>query len=309
NDAEGRVDACKALAGHPANDEVVAALRLTLLGDSFYGVRNAAVQSLAKIRGALALEALLEGADDPDPRVRRAAVDALGEFPGEESAVKRARQGLADFNDHVAAAAAGAIGRLQPSDAERLLERALDRVSYRAVVQDSALRALANLGDTGNLSTLVRWTSREKSPFARRSAASSIGRLGFLLGSTGRDSERRRQMRLELEGLLSDRNGPVRNGAVAGLGSLADPEALPVLIRIRDGKTGNFALAGRLRSKAHFAIKDILGHQARSTDRATLERRLRELEEQNQELRVEIEGIRKRLESGNQSPGGDVTKK
>jgi aminopeptidase N len=308
-DAEGRIDACEALTDHPGNEAAIAALRNALLTDSFHGVRSVAAKSLGEIKGEAALDALLEAAGDPDPRVRKTVIAELGNFGGEERATETVKKALKDANDHVAANAASSIARLEPTHAAGLLERALSRNSYRDCVRDSALRAFATLGDTRHLSTLMRWTSPKRSPYARRGAAIALGRLGFNLGPGGPEVERRQGVRLELEGLLADRNGPVRSGAIAGLGYLADAEALPVLIRIRDGKVGDFALAGRERNRAYLAINDILRHQAQLADRATVERRLRELEEQNQELRSELETIRKRLESGNQGQEENVTKR
>jgi aminopeptidase N len=308
-DAEGRIDACEALAERFGDEEALAALRSALLGDSFYGVRIFAAEALGKTAGDGALDVLLEAIEAPDPRVRLAVVKALDEFHGEERAMQAIEKSLSDTNSHIVAAAAGAIGRGRPEDAGQLLERALEHDSYRDCVRDSTLRAFASLGDTDHISTLIHWLDPENSPYSRRGAAIALGQLGSTLGQEAHEAERRQGIRHHLEQLLADHNGPVRSGAIKGLGSLGDPGALPTLIRIRDGLVGNFALAGRERYKADEAIKDILEHQARFTDRSALARRLQEIEEQNRELRRELEELRYRIQGRNPDDSGSVTRK
>jgi aminopeptidase N len=57
--------------------EVLTALGRAVETDSFYGVRETAVTTLAKFRTGEAVEAMVRGAKDKDPRVRAVAVEGL----------------------------------------------------------------------------------------------------------------------------------------------------------------------------------------------------------------------------------------
>ena len=136
-----------------------------------------------------------------------------------------------------------------------------------------------------------------------------MGRLGFWLSNSKTDQNKRHEVRQRLESLLGDHNTRVRAAAIRGLGFLGDPQALPVLERIQAGKTGDFALAGRDRSRAQVSIRDILYHQASLAGGTDLKQRLQALESQNQKLQTEIAEIREKLGSGNKSNRESVTQR
>ncbi|MBV8199657.1 MAG: hypothetical protein JOZ15_03440, partial [Acidobacteria bacterium] len=75
-----QLDAERALA-ESAGDDAVAALGETLLHHRFFGARQVAAAALAHIGTDPALEALRQGAGDPDARVRAAVLTGFGTFP------------------------------------------------------------------------------------------------------------------------------------------------------------------------------------------------------------------------------------
>jgi len=149
------------------DDRVIAAAAVAVLngyprapqaaGDMLHSedaeARRIAVEGIARKVGKLAASDLEAAANDPDPRVRRAALRWLGQLK-DPGAVALARERLADPDDAVRAAAGSALARIGQGDLAALGRRALgDRalavrlagVELLAAARDRA--ALAQLAD------------------------------------------------------------------------------------------------------------------------------------------------------------------
>ncbi len=255
-DAEGRLDACEALAKKTNEPPAVAALARVLGGDSFYAVRAEAAKSLGKLASQDALAALAPGEKDPDPRVRAAVAAGLKSFVGDKRAARLAESLTRDFNGDVTARALSSLCQIDAVAARPVLERSLRRASYRSTVADTALRGLGALGDARLRPLLERHLDPAHGPFARSGAAVALGRLGGQLSATS--TQERAAIRRRLLRLLEERNDRrVRLAAIEGLGLLGDAEAVPVLARLRDGATGAVPLAARERVEADRALRRI----------------------------------------------------
>ncbi|MFQ5724441.1 MAG: M1 family aminopeptidase, partial [Terriglobia bacterium] len=155
----GRIWAAEQL-GRRRNDLVaLAALREALHNDGFYGVRAEAARVLAGSRSPTARDALLEGLNDPDARVREQVARGLGSFAG-EATVARALENLLAHEEktYVVAAALQSLAQVQPENAFERLRGALERDSHREVLRRAALEGLSSLEDERALPLVLEWT-------------------------------------------------------------------------------------------------------------------------------------------------------
>src|SRR5262249_13577894 len=137
DDPIGRMRATDGLA-KLASPAAVAALRKSVLGDRFHGVRSAAAVALGKARGAAALEALLAATEIEHPKARRAVVRALGEFRGDDAAAARLVAVLesGDASYFVEAEAARSLGATRSPRAFDALAKALGKDSFLDVIRN-----------------------------------------------------------------------------------------------------------------------------------------------------------------------------
>ncbi len=120
---EARLDAIEELADQAPE---IALPRLgQALADPDPAVREAAAEALGELGDARALEPLAELlAADPEPEVRAAAAEALGEL-GAREAVPRLGQRLVDADESVRESVVDALAQLGGREAERLVRQAL----------------------------------------------------------------------------------------------------------------------------------------------------------------------------------------
>ena len=143
-------------AAAPGSAASYAALARVLGADAFYGVRSAAAASLGRLGGAQAQSLLLAAlAQQPDNRVRKAAVAALGRF-SQDAAVRDALvQAL--HQDRSYAVEAAAAQQLGHSGAARALGVLQAEAATRpeAHVLEATLDGLAATRDPGAVATLL----------------------------------------------------------------------------------------------------------------------------------------------------------
>ncbi len=279
-----RVRAAQNLA-ESKSDEDIAALGSALLQEKFWGVGEAIAESIGKAGGDQARDVLLAAIDIPHPKVRRAVVEQLGAFHGDEevSAALRTMIGTGDASYRVEAAAIEAFAKLQPTDAADLLLTLLDRPSHGEQIRAAALSGLGKQPDAAGLETLLEWTRRGKPRECRQAAIRALGELAknvhlsdFTLErivSTLVESVQGEQRRLQ-QSLIS---------ALRDLGDSARP-ALPVLraLAVNDPQD-------RVRKAAKEAVEKI-------TAAAPEQVQVKELRDELTRLRDENKDFRKRLE-------------
>jgi aminopeptidase N len=273
-----RVAAARALADLP-EPAGIAALATALAQDPFWGVRAAAARALGHSRRADARDAVLGGLADPHPRVRRAAVAALGEFLGDETAAGALANLLREGNASVfvEAEAAAALGRTRSPLALEILPELIDRPSYQDVL---ATRAIEGLGRSGNEAALpllrAAWRSNA-SWAARRAVVSALAELA-------RGTPMVRAAGEIVEPRLDDRDFRVRGEAAAALARLGLPEAGAAIRR---------ALAAELDGRARRRMADALRDLETGTRPAE---EARHLHDEVDRLRGETARLRERLD-------------
>ncbi len=285
-----RISAARALADAPA-PEGIEALRASLDGDAFWGVRAAAARALGRTRRQDALSHLLAARHQSHPRVRRAVATALGEFRGDRRAAETLTEWLrtGDPSAFVEAEAALALGRTRSASALDLLPDVLLRPSYQAIIRTRAIEGLGATGDDRAI-PLLRAAWHGGGPFQPRRAL--ISALGELAQGTANP----RPLREFIEDRFLDSDFRVRMEVAQTLARMADRRAVPAIERALVGE-----LDGRARRRMREAIAD-LKEGARPSEHVV------RLQEEVDRLRTETSKLRERIEilesRGDAVPGG-----
>ena len=145
-------------------------------GEKYWGIQVKLAKALGSVRGNAARNALLSGLRHSDARVRRACVEQLGEFAGEET-VASALKGLLQRGDPsyaVEAKALVAYAKMRQKDAVTLIKPWLSQPSHNDRLAMAALSALGITGDQTAFQSLLEWTEPSHSFDARFAAREAL---------------------------------------------------------------------------------------------------------------------------------------
>jgi aminopeptidase N len=283
-----RLEALRALGavgGGMAEGQAEAALGRALREQPFYGARVVAAEALGKLATPAALEALRPGLEDKHSKVRTAALEALGRFPGRRELIAVLRRAVEREESHAArAAAAKALGKFRDhrSEAIPVLVRALEEPTHRDVLQEAALASLAELDAPETFDLAVRYARWGAPSNSREDALKALARWA----AARRDPKTTERVRKVLEGYLTDPVYLVRNGVFDALGELGDPAAIPALER-----AGRNEADDEQRLSAEEAIRTIGEKQAAErAETRDLEQRVIQLEREVEVLKAKPEG-------------------
>lgn len=247
----GRIRAARALA-EDASPAAVEVLVERLRADPFWGVRAEIADLLGTQGGEVAVAGLLAALGDPEPRVRRRVVAALG---GTQRAdVGDVLAGLpADGSLQVEGEVAKSLGRLRHPAARGVAERLIPRETWGDVSRARAMEGLGHLRDVSVLPLLLAGTADTVSARGRAAACAALARLGDEVEAARTPAVER------LMQLAEHPNFRVQVAAINALGVLRDPRALGVLGRVHVS-----AGDGRCRRLAFEAMANI--REGRSTE-------------------------------------------
>jgi aminopeptidase N len=276
DDSTGRIRAARAL-GKLATLPAVEALTRAVREDAFWGVRAEAAKALGDARTPAARTALVGLLSVEHPKVRRAVIEALGEFRHADAA--EALKGVLERGDpsyFVEAEAAKALGKTRQDGAYDTIIAALDRPSWNNIIQQRALDGLGELKDDRGLVVALDWSSYGRPQSARAAAVGAIEKLG-------KDKDEAVDRLIDL---LDDHWLAVRIRAARALAALKADRAVPALERMTARE-----LDGRALRAARVALRDI--RKAGGQDAATkkLQERLDTLEQENRELKERLERL------------------
>jgi len=283
DDVPGRVHAAGCL-GKEASPEGVAALGKCLAGErGFWGVRAAAAAALGKANTAAARDHLVRALRSKHPKVRRAAVRALGEWRGDAKAGD-ALHSVVEKGDPsylVEAEAAAALGRTRSPRALDLLSRVYDdRPSWNEVVRAGCLSGLAALRDAKGVEKARDAVKPSRQNGLRSAGVAALGKL-----ADAKDAPRA-DIAEELVRLVDDWWLRVKISACVAVAEMGEEKALGALTRAAEHD-----LDGRVRRTAAEAAKRI----REGKDRGEEVRKLREdLEALREELRKVRDEVRKK---------------
>jgi len=284
-----RVMAARAL-GTRADAAAVEALASALPKEKFYGVRMEIAEALGKTKSRAALDALVHALQDPDARVRRAVVRALGELEADPAVAARLQE-LYDREPAygVRAAIIQTLVRWEKGRAWAWIRRGLREPSYRDQIQAAALQALKDVEKERpqEVRSLLRtWARPGNPPYARVAAIQTLAELD------PHDQELTRF----LESFTQDPVYRVRAAAIRAVGSRRHERSREVLQRVAQTEPDNRLRTAALRSIERWTEK----RPGVPTDvRADLEslrrdllQRLRDIEARLQRLESQSTSVR-----------------
>jgi len=291
-DPIARIYAAEAIA-QKGGLEAVKALSEALTGDRFWGVRAEAAKQLAELKLDQAIDSLLEGLLDPHPKVRRAAVSALGNVKAANSYQALAhlvKQGDASY--YVEATAARSLGRVGasrlsgiPEEAETLalLETVLkERSGWNETVRSGALGGVSQFTTSeAALAIILQYTEPQIPVMLRLGAVRALGTV-----STGQSKPNVKRILDRLEAIAREPQFRTQMTVIAALGQMEDVGAVNVLQGIAD-----YIDDGRVRRRAEEAIQRV--QKAVSKDQAVekLQQNFEELKKANQDLKSRLEEL------------------
>jgi aminopeptidase N len=275
--ARGRWLAAQALAR--SSDSLTLEALAGKLSDEgeFWGARAECAAALAKIRGPEGLAALSKACQTTHPKVRRAAVEALGHFRTADALSAILPHALRDPSYLVEAEAARALGRTRQAAAFDVLLEVLERPSWFDVIRAGAIDGLAALRDDRAFSHLSARVRYGHPPRARRAAVLSLPKLSS-----------DRKTRETLEQLLDDTDPLLRIDVVRALGELGDPKARPALRERLE-----IDLDARVRRRIREVMRD-LAEPRRAADQ--LREEFEKLQGEHAELKLRLAKIEARTD-------------
>lgn len=281
----GRIEAAHEL-GKQATRRAVAALGAALQQEPFWGVAVQIAKALGDAHACAAKDALLQALDHENSRVRRAVVEALGNFKGDAAVADAVWQRFADGDPsyYVEAEAAKTVGRLKAASAFERLITALERPSWNDVIRMEALVGLGELQDERAAPILKEWSGYGKPLWARMGAITALGKLAEA-------DLHKAEIIEQLGDLLGDSALRVREFAITALAKIGDQRALPALERAarRD-------LDGRIVRRAREAIRTIQAGASKEAALTMLRNDLDALKAENRTLRDRLEALEQRMD-------------
>jgi aminopeptidase N len=264
---------------------------LKLLGarlrtEPFWGVQKEIAGVLGRIGGSHARDQLLAALTIEHPKVRAAAVAALGGFDDDDK-VASALKPMLDRGDksyRVEANLITALADVRPEGAAEWLKPLLDRDSDGEVIRAAVLKSLGKHDGEKSLDTLMDWTQPAKPMQCRAAALEGMGE------AISRNDVEREKMSKAIRLLTDALRKPSRRIQTAALKVLGDMgedarTALPAVERLT-----HLGLP-RVRANAIEAAKKIRGERSkRKGDRPggeevrSLRREVRKLREQVERL-------------------------
>ena len=215
-----RSDAASVLGDLPAQDPVTSALADASRSDSFWGVRAEALNSLAKIGGVSARDAMFAALDDPDPRVAATAATLLGIFRKDSQVAARLESVARSAKFYrTREAAIMSLGRLRSPNAYSVLLEALRADSPDDGLRSAALIGFGELADSRAAPIVLDWAAPGRPLEVRAAAIRSLG----LLDRRNSDITRR------LLSYVDERISPIRSAALFAIQTRADASAIAPL--------------------------------------------------------------------------------
>ena len=154
SDVIGRILACDALAKRKTADSV-AALKVALQNDEFFGVREAAAEALQKIGTDEAIATLLEYSEQPDARVRLAVIEEVGKCYRETAQQKLLEAVAKEKNPQIVAAAIRGLAKFTDEKTLAAVKEGLARKSFRNEIASAAFAAIGDLNESALADTLM----------------------------------------------------------------------------------------------------------------------------------------------------------
>lgn len=287
SDMIGRILAIEQLA-KKQDPDTVAKLKQRLNEDPFYGVRIEAARALRSIHTDAALLALLESRRQPDARVRRAVIDALGGFYDERAYAAALATLDQEHNPDILADALRDLGGYGKPEVRAALLRFLDSTSFRQGLAAAAIRSIRAQDDPAYLQPLLDTLTRREGDFPSGEFVQGLQTLAYL----ARKEDDRDAVREFLTRYVNHGRERVRLGAIRALGTLRDPRAIAVLEKLATADKDRPE-----RRAAEQSLADLRAADKPADDFKNLRNEVLDLQKTQRELRRELEDLKKKLDA------------
>lgn len=225
NDMIGRLIACNELSKRKS-DDAINALAKALDSDPFYGVRNVAAWSLARIDTPLAHQSLINSwQKQTDARVRSSLVSQLLKHYGPSTSAAIDEILGIEKNPAIASQALEALGHYNSKEHAAKLLEFLEKPSFDDAYAFAAISGIEKSADfqlVKPLQAALQKHSKTWSPRVTGKALRTIGKL-----SSTQDNKR--EHRDYLATYLNAPHEDVKEAAIDALGDLRDPTAIDLL--------------------------------------------------------------------------------
>lgn len=236
-----RIQAARALAEH-RKPEVEDALFQAIQSDPYLRVRTEALQTLAKERTDKTRDRIVQCLDDPDAKIRRAAVNALHGFYKDAVVIASLEKRIeADPSTNVVADAIQALGQIQATACRELIRNQLQRESWKNRIRVEALDALVKLKHPSAFTDFVTYSH---DPYPRDVRTTAIAGLGRLAAEMEKEPGEALEILLQY---LQSQAVSIRQAAIEGLEALGNRGAVEPLrwVETNDGEERVRYAAGR----------------------------------------------------------------
>ncbi len=286
SDPIGQILALNELAEKP-DQEAVAKIESSLQSAPFYGVRERAAEVLKQSRSRQALEALLRGPEQHDPRVRNAVANALGGYLD-----AAASQGLlqiirSEKNPGITASALRSLGPHQNPETREVLVKFLSTPCYRDRLAEASLNTMRRQDDPTFYPAIEDALLKSIDHWPTAVSASALETLGYLHRNEGN----REPARERLAAFLNHPKERLRTAAINALGSLENPRSIPALETFSQMSPDRPE-----KDPADKALEKIRAARRPSEEIKALRDEIQKLQKREQDFEKDLETIKKKLE-------------
>jgi aminopeptidase N len=272
---------CKLLAiealSKKTGSRVVEILSEAIEKEMFWGVQAEIARALGKVGGESAKKTLLSALKKiSHPRVRRAVVEALGNFVSDEEVAKSLLEVLSNPSEtyYVRASAASSLGKTKVGWAYNELIKYLDTPSHVEIITRGVIQGLASLGGEDSLKVIMRYLEQDKHTMVRVTAASSLGKF----------AGRREVVEKLIEIVRRDPSHRVRIAAISAMEELKYPDFIEILNEVAEKDPIGF-----VRRRAREASKRIKDHMEKGVEYKHLREEIEKIREESRRIIEKIE--------------------
>lgn len=293
-DAMARVRAARAMGRTGDKALVVEALSTVLASpEEFWGLRHEAALALGRIGTEEAERALLQAAEEPNARIRKAAAMAMGKL-APSGRLDDALRGLLhdDFAYEVRAEAVTALVKMRSPSAEKVCLEALKMPSHNGSIRRAALTGLVDLDAVGAMDAVEALATPGNRRYYRHEAIASFAKLAKLLE---REPDRKQAAEFLASG-LDDWYLVTRRETIKALGTLGEASAVDGLRAVADTDP-----VESLRGLASKTADEIVAAGENEKAASNLDAKIETLTQKIESLQKELNVLRTQVSAGEDS--------
>jgi HEAT repeat protein len=246
------------------------------------------IKTFRKIHTDESLDALIDGINQPDARVRVYVVKDIGKFiqPKAMNALLKLLQ--SEKNSAVISNAINAIGLYNKPETKEVLLKFLESDSYKSRLAGAAVNAMRTQADISYVKPIQDTLIKKQSEFSVSTINSALDVVAYL----SRTEKNKESARNFITGFLNDKKVSVQVGAIRALGTLEDPAAIPILETF-----ANAAKVSPQQTSAQYAIDNIRSFNRPFDNLQDMREQLTNLQKARREMKKEMEEAKKRTKA------------